>query len=498
MIDYNDYRGMQDAFSRCDLANAAMPKSASGKFVDDVDTYNKTQQLLRCMDMEEAHGFLYGIDFDHLTQQIVQKVNDLFNLAIAKGFIDDPNAVDEPEETEDNEEVVSECNDSPMTAWTCLYSAMKDGEIKTGECYSNAKDPQSAKADAISKLTGLGLTAIEIIAVEAGDPAAIGASSVADSVIPVSDEQQDPVYPEDEIRVDEDSILAEYDGPSSQIRSKNYAKDNPYKTHRNHSDKKTSYYFIVSNADQLFDRDGRVDIYNDTHYVRVEGGNVHLTSALKYGEQAAFAEASKITDFDEMLKIAAKLKNRFSNQYKFIAIMKIDYAYGTLTMKNHHRGSLYDYYVKDKYAANGGYWRFDSDPENGIGRSTGNSVFSESDETEEDSSEDEESEENNEESFEEDNKEEVEEKPEETEEPTEDSSKELPNDEKIALFHDYLDVWKSILKSMNIESYSSMDLDQIAEFWNKMSTKWSSEKPDPRDFMGKDNKKKLENLKIKL
>ena len=64
---------------------------------------------------------------------------------------------------------------------------MKDGELKTGECFSNAKDSQSAKADAISKLANLGFTSIEIIAIEQGDPASRGTpnvSNVGDVKIP--------------------------------------------------------------------------------------------------------------------------------------------------------------------------------------------------------------------------------------------------------------------------------------------------------------------------
>lgn len=103
----------------------------------------------------------------------------------------DESPEDETEETIDDEEenILDDVEESSeleidvdpditSSAFTCLYSAMKDGEIKTGEFYSNAVDPASAKVDAISKLIGLGFTSIEIIAVENGDPADIGKSNV--------------------------------------------------------------------------------------------------------------------------------------------------------------------------------------------------------------------------------------------------------------------------------------------------------------------------------
>lgn len=109
---------------------------------------------------------------------------------------------EEPEEDilEDSEEV-SIVPDVPSetaeSAFTCLYSAMKNGELKTGEVYSNAVDAESAKADAISKLVSLGFTSIEIIAIENGDPANIGKSNTVFDPIPsdkvLSDEEFTPI-----------------------------------------------------------------------------------------------------------------------------------------------------------------------------------------------------------------------------------------------------------------------------------------------------------------
>lgn len=111
---------------------------------------------------------------------------------------DEPTEPEEPEEDilEDSEEVsiMPEVpSETAESAFTCLYSAMKNGELKTGEVYSNAVDAESAKADAISKLVSLGFTSIEIIAIENGDPANIGKSNTVFDPLP-----SDEVFPDEE------------------------------------------------------------------------------------------------------------------------------------------------------------------------------------------------------------------------------------------------------------------------------------------------------------
>ena len=122
--------------------------------------------------MESAHGYLYNLDPEELTEAEASKVNNLWKLGCEKGFIED---FTEDEEAEDKEDV-EECdavqaqasNLTPATpaqqqvaanalqamrkqdAFTILYSAMRDGSVKTGEAYSNAINPRSAKMDVIS------------------------------------------------------------------------------------------------------------------------------------------------------------------------------------------------------------------------------------------------------------------------------------------------------------------------------------------------------------
>ena len=54
-----------------------------------------------------------------------------------------------------------------VPCWTVIYSATsKDGQIKTGEAYSNAISASAAKADVKSKLSNIGYDNISILAIE--------------------------------------------------------------------------------------------------------------------------------------------------------------------------------------------------------------------------------------------------------------------------------------------------------------------------------------------
>lgn len=170
MSDLQEY---QKALEKIELNESAMPM-VNGHLVDDVDTYNKIQELLGCNEMIHAHTFLYDIDPEDMSEDVVKKVNELYQLAVDKGYVEDKYSVDSeidkqiPDETDPMVQQERVC-------WTCLYSAIKNGEIRTGECYSNAADTTAARYDVIGKLSNLGFTSIEIIAIEAGDPELCGA-----------------------------------------------------------------------------------------------------------------------------------------------------------------------------------------------------------------------------------------------------------------------------------------------------------------------------------
>ena len=200
------------AFAKVNLHEAVDPLY-KGKIVEDEELYNKVQQLLDCPDMEHAHQFLLDIDFEDVPPETKQKVDDLYQLAVSQGYIETEADVDDEEDADfaDSEEELAddlESEDQPQVtdnsggfedgavpdpstaaakdsigmnaptlntcAFTLFYSAMKNGEIRTGECYSNATTLENAKLDAIQKLEKLGFTSIDIIAAEECDPNAKG------------------------------------------------------------------------------------------------------------------------------------------------------------------------------------------------------------------------------------------------------------------------------------------------------------------------------------
>lgn len=205
------------AFAKVNLREAVTP-IVRGKLVEDTDSYNKVQQLLDCPEMEHAHKFLLDIDFDDLSPETKQKIDDIYQLAISNGYIQadtDPNeeetdemadeAGDEAADIAEGDDAQPQVSDNSggfeagapgvsqdamekdtinvsapeMTscAFVLFYSAMKNGQIKTGECYSNATTIENAKLDAVQKLKKLGFTAVDIIAAEEADPSAKGCDS---------------------------------------------------------------------------------------------------------------------------------------------------------------------------------------------------------------------------------------------------------------------------------------------------------------------------------
>lgn len=198
---YSDYSDLQEALAKVDKFGAVTFNSAkTGNMIfeeSQVEMYNKIQRLLNCDAMESAHGYLYNLDPEELTEAEASKVNNLWKLGCEKGFIED---FTEDEEAEDKKDV-EECdavqaqasNLTPATpaqqqvaanalqamrkqdAFTILYSAMRDGSVKTGEAYSNAINPRSAKMDVISQLERAGYSNISILAIECGDPDCCGA-----------------------------------------------------------------------------------------------------------------------------------------------------------------------------------------------------------------------------------------------------------------------------------------------------------------------------------
>jgi len=151
--------------------------------------FNKINALLNADGMECSHKWLYALDPTELTEAEATKVNNLYKLGCDRGMIECGEAEENDESAEkatDEDEIAIAANQAdlavpattatsvetsvPQSAYTVLYSAMRNGEIKTGEAYSNAINPRSAKADIISQLERAGYSSIKVLAIECGDP----------------------------------------------------------------------------------------------------------------------------------------------------------------------------------------------------------------------------------------------------------------------------------------------------------------------------------------
>ena len=147
-------------------------------------TYNKIQKILNTPEMIKSHAYLYSLDMENVDECDKQKIDKLYELGKARGVIQE----DEPAKKED----VDECGDgddafcgspddaltnqemtpgqtkpaSTSAAFTVLYSAMKDGQVKTGEFFSSATSMDAAKTDCIDNLMPLGYSSIRVLGIE--------------------------------------------------------------------------------------------------------------------------------------------------------------------------------------------------------------------------------------------------------------------------------------------------------------------------------------------
>lgn len=225
----NDFDAYTAALKKINLNESAMPIYRGRILTENVDIYCKIQKLLNCPSMEQCHRWLYDLDVENLDESECGKVNNLFKLGIDNGHIDDE--TDDTEMSQEdpvNSDMILPVTDPaptmpglkapapampaapapapvpevPMAAYTIVYSATRDGEIKTGEAYSNSINTRSAKADVIGKLEKAGYQNISILAIEAGDPDMSGCDNTfckqTDYVQPTYEEKKDELEEADD------------------------------------------------------------------------------------------------------------------------------------------------------------------------------------------------------------------------------------------------------------------------------------------------------------
>lgn len=179
-----------NAMSKINMDEPVMPY-VKGRLVES-DTYNKVQKILNTPELEKAHMYCYDLDLENLEECDIMKINNLYKLGVDRGFIDDDLQYQDckaddccKNEEPKAEEPAAQVNPrAKIPCFVAMYSAMKDGQIKTGEAYSRAISVQAAKADVMNQLSKFGYTNISILAVEATEEDAcactVGESSLGE------------------------------------------------------------------------------------------------------------------------------------------------------------------------------------------------------------------------------------------------------------------------------------------------------------------------------
>jgi hypothetical protein len=199
-----------------DLTIAACPFYRGKLLTEDceVEAYNKIQRLLNTPEFETAHAFLYSLDPTELTESENTKLNNLWKLGCERGYV----SLDEPdfdakaeipaettppkvEPTAEPEQTAAQSD----TAFTVLYSAMRNGKITTGEAYSNSVNIRAAKADVLAKLAKAGYQNVTILAIEAGDPDCCGMDTVNTTATDIPDYADDATTEIPTLEADEEA-----------------------------------------------------------------------------------------------------------------------------------------------------------------------------------------------------------------------------------------------------------------------------------------------------
>lgn len=178
----NDFEVWQEALKKIDLNEGALPIYHGRILRENAKEYQKMQKILNCPEMIKCHKYIFDLDPEQLDESDCTKINNLYKLGVDRGFIED--TIDVPDEdlpdadytaseqtaVQQPKPYVAPQHLARVPCYTVMYSAMKDGQIKTGESYSNATNPRAAKADVYAKLSKFGYDNIAILAIECGDP----------------------------------------------------------------------------------------------------------------------------------------------------------------------------------------------------------------------------------------------------------------------------------------------------------------------------------------
>jgi len=459
----NEMDAYRAALRKCRLSESAMPLRR-GYVVENVNTWNKVQKLLDCQEFEECHKYLYNLDVDNLRECDQKKIDKLYNLAVERNFITEIEDLDKEDETPANEEgevlngnayadqstatavnpAVSQSKlpaAQPVvktSAFTCLYSATKDGEIKCGEYYSNALNTRSAKADCLAGLAKLGFNNVKIMAIEAGDPDACGCD---DCECEQTNEEKCPDCGKDPCECDDQQANEDGDDDNA---------DDGKQLNESSADSSDFCIAMMDKVNEGADGEGNEDDNGDEDNADEsktgddgdEGGK-KLKKGERWGDDP-FAESNDPDDVEEVdeddLSEDDMLKGKPHNNHKDVSEGK------------------------------------DGDEENDEGEAaeamSAEEFFSDADKVNEDGEENAEGDSDDK------------------------DDAEIPADKKAELKADYTKTFRATMLKLGFEQcLDELSLSDRAKFWQKMAAAWTKE--DPAKFLSDDEQKKFDTLVVK-
>ena len=261
---FTEFEELQEALKKVNMAEDTMP-FVRGRLCES-KSYNKMQQILAAPEMIKSHAYILNLDPEQLEEDEIERIDKLWNLGVNRGFIvpDEECDCDSGECTDDScKNVASKdafCEPRSTSAiatlssqkvkvpcWTVLYSACdKNGDIKTGECYSNAINTRAAKADCYAKLERCGYTNISILAIEAGDPDSCGCEDF--STLEQKAKIQAEIQTAEATKAQADKEVAELTAEEEEVKENDLLKNKPHNAHISEGD--------VEEADHSFDEPG--------------------------------------------------------------------------------------------------------------------------------------------------------------------------------------------------------------------------------------------------
>jgi len=280
---FTEFEELQEALKRVNMAEDTMPY-VRGRLCES-ESYNKMQQILASPEMLKSHAYILNLDPEQLEECEIERIDKLWNLGVDRGFI----VPDKDEDCDSSEFAVCqnaedpscpECKDEEVAVptvssvlssqkvkvpcWTVLYSACdKNGDIKTGECYSNAINTRAAKADCYAKLERCGYSSISILAIEAGDPDSCECDNLADleKKVKVAQAEAD-ISSAKAVKAQADKEVEMLANEDEEVKENDLLKNKPHNAHIAEGD--------VEEADHSFDDPNKAhtsDTEEKTHYV---------------------------------------------------------------------------------------------------------------------------------------------------------------------------------------------------------------------------------------